>query len=333
MRFTLSLRKGISASMLLVTASTVTVTGCASRMAKQEQEDKQQEAAKPQAALKTPAQSENIASTSAAPSPATPATSAAAAAPASGPTDNPRNTELGMTARLEAMEEKLSAMNDKLDATRASLDNFLTAHPNTALKTTGVSSHASDTVGIAVTSKPVLTDSESGYVNDPAIQQYRKAQILLDSQKYTDSILVFSNFLEHNPDHPLAGSAQFHIGEAYAKQKEWPLADQELQKVLTSYDRSIRIADTLRIMAEAEDHLGKSQEAARHRQQLTSLFANSPAAAAHVTAHADTQPDAGTAPTSPAAPAKGSSKPALDEPPPTAPVTAPVTTPEKNSNE
>jgi hypothetical protein len=48
--------------------------------------------------------------------------------------------------------------------------------------------------------------------------------------------------------------------------------------VLTSYDRSPHISDTLRDLAATEDALGLREQAARHRQLLSSLFAQSPAA-------------------------------------------------------
>lgn len=227
-----------------------------------------------------------------------------------------------LSMRLDTLEAKMAAMNEKLDATRSSLDNFLAAHEP---KASGVPSQASDTVGMGVQPTAVRGESESGFVNDDAVQQYRKGEILLQSGKNPDAITAFTSFLEKYPDHPLAGSAQFHVGEAYFKQGQYLQAEQEFQKVLTSYDRSVHVADTLRLMAQAEDHLGKTQEAARHRQQLTSLFANSPAAAGAVaSAIAPVQ-----APAQPAAPVqvnppanKGmNGKPGYDEPPPTAPVT------------
>jgi len=310
------MQKTFYAPIAVATLTVISLSGCAGRMARNEQEEQQDQAKRPQSALQTPPASTDI------------STPAAATAPEAAATaENPRATSIGMNARLDAMEAKLSTMNDKLDATRASLDNFLAAHQP---KATGAPRSASDNVGIPVASAPVATDSETGYVNDQAIQQYRKAEILLESQRYAEAILVFSNFLEHYPDHALAGSAQFHIGEAYFKQKQWPIAEQEFQKVLTSYDRSIHISDTLRMMATVEDHLGKAQEAARHRQQLSSLFANSPSAAqaeaavqtapaaesqAAAPAH-ETAPSTQEAP--PAAVSPGT-KPGLDGPPPTAP--------------
>jgi hypothetical protein len=47
--------------------------------------------------------------------------------------------------------------------------------------------------------------------------------------------------------------------------------------VLTSYDRSSHISHTLRRMAECEEQLKMTDAAARHRQQLSALFPQSPA--------------------------------------------------------
>lgn len=282
MGFTMDTR--ITLAVIFVFCLGGSLTGCAGRMARQDQDP--QEPTKAQAVEPT------------------------------SPAENPRNTMIGMSARLDALESKMSAMNDKLDATRVSLDNFLAAHQP---KATGTPMVAADTVGTSVATAPVSNDSEAGFVNDDAVQQYRKAEVLLDTQKYADALLAFSSFLEKYPDHPLAGSAQFHVGEAYFKQKDYRQAEQEFQKVLTSYDRSIHVSDTLRLMAAAETALGKSEEAARHRQQLTSLFANSPAATQPAPALAPAQ---ATVP--PASVKSASGRPGLDEVPPTTPVTAPL---------
>jgi TolA-binding protein len=278
-----------------------TAVGCAGRMAKQDQEDQQQQAA--------------------------------AASPATSQTGDPRTTNLAVTARMEALEAKIAQLNEKLDAERLALDNFVNAH---SPKMSGVPAQAAETVGTPVSAAPLAAETESGFINDSAIQVYRKAEVLLISQRYPDAILAFSNFLEKFPDHPLAGSAQFHVGEAYFKQKEYRQADQEFQKVLTSYDRSPHISETLKLMADAEDRLNKSQDAARHRQQLTSLFANSPAAQnvaqaspgamnAEAPREESTMPEAGV----PTAPVTKAMKGGLDEPPPTAPLGNSETSPAK----
>jgi tol-pal system protein YbgF len=221
--------------------------------------------------------------------------------------------------RLEALETKLGSLGDKVTATQNGLDIYLS---NTHAAPTAVHAHPSEGVGSHPNVVEAPHDPEGGFVNDEAAQDYRKASILLEAQKYSDSVLAFASFLEKYPDHPLAGSAQYYLGEAYFRQKEYKLSLREFERVLTSYDRSPHIADTLHEMAEAEDHLKLTDKAARHRQLLTSLFPQSPAAdfGAPAAAHAESSehPVHSEAPThAPVAvqPASG-----LDAPP-TAPLT------------
>lgn len=182
-------------------------------------------------------------------------------------------TQLGK--RIEILETQVASMNDKMDSNRVILDRISGAKKT---KMTEVIAHPSEASGVTVAVKTAPHDPEGGFVNDEAIQLFRKAMILFQAQKYPEAVLGFSAFLEKYPDHPVAGSAQFYVGESYMKQKEYKLAIQEFQRVLTSYDRSSHVSDTLSEMALAEETLKKSQTAAVHRQLLTSLFPQSPAA-------------------------------------------------------
>lgn len=261
--------------------------------------------------------------------PQTPPT-AQSSAPADGQTTqapvDPRMSVAGLNARLEAMDAKVAAMNEKLDSTQHTLDNFLTAH---SPKMSGVDHSANEAAGSPV----AASDANSpGFIQDSAVQLFRKANILFESQRYAESNLAYTNFLERFPDHPLAGSAQFKVGEGYFRKKEYRQAVQEFQKVLTSYDRSPAISATLRDLAESEDALGKTQEAARYRQQLTSLFPSSPAAQNIQSAAAAPQAPAEPQAAAPATPSEEKVQPApqgqadappkhdLDSPPPTAPM-------------
>ena len=141
--------------------------------------------------------------------------------------NDPRMSAAGLNARLDALEAKLAAMNDKLDATQHALDNFLTAH---SPRMSGVTTPTSEAAGAPV----AATDENTpGFVQDSAVQLFRKANILFESERYADANLAYANFLEKYPDHPLAGSAQFKIGEGYfsvARNTNRPV--QEFQKVL-----------------------------------------------------------------------------------------------------
>lgn len=184
-----------------------------------------------------------------------------------------------LSTRVAALEARLAGLSDKLNSTRSELDQWLNLQKN---KPTRVVAHPADAGGSEVPTSPVLTDPTAGFTEDSAVQAYRKGILLLKSERFSDSVLAFSNFLEKYPDHPLAGMAQYYIGESYMRQKEFKLALEEFQRVLTSYDRSAYVAKALSKMAEAEDELKKTQDANKHRQLLSSLFPHAPASLAKV---------------------------------------------------
>lgn len=203
---------------------------------------------------------------------------------AQGAAESPKSEDVhklisDLNGRIQILETKLVGINDKVEATRHTLEKRGLENPNGDPKddSTEVITHPSSNTGAALETTPSRHDPELGFVNDLGVQGFRKGMILFQGQKYQDSVLAFTSFLEKYPDHPLAGAAQFYIGEAYVEQKEYRLAVQEFQRVLTSYDRSSHISNTLGELAFAESALKQHNEAAKHRQLLASLFPQSPA--------------------------------------------------------
>lgn len=172
-------------------------------------------------------------------------------------------------ARLAEMQDRLQGMEQKVTDLQAQLQLAQNRAPVAATGALPIAAHPAQNAG---------RDPEAGFTQDEIVQAYRKAMVLFQAQKFSESILAFSAFVEQNPDHVLAGSAQFYLGQAYFEQKEYKLALKEWERVITSYDRSPRVSDTLRQMAQAEDQLKRPKEAATHRQLLSSLFPQSPAA-------------------------------------------------------
>jgi tol-pal system protein YbgF len=242
-----------------------------------------------------------------------------------------------LNTKLDSMDAKIGTMNDKVDQTRTRMDNIAGNSAPAKPNTQGITP--------APVSKPALGENDenekddSGYTADEAIQKYRSAMILFESHNYPEAILGFSSFVDQFPDHPLAGDAQYFLGESYFKQKEYKLAARELNRVLTTYDRSSHVSDALRDLAVSEEKTGETEAAARHRQQLLSLFPSSPAAAeapqatpeaapqapkeamtpASATEDEQEQPHSVPKPTEPAPPTPTSATSNLDAPPPTAP--------------
>jgi len=189
-------------------------------------------------------------------------------------------TQMGaLNARIEELEGKLTSLNGKLESMQAAASTSADRMERSAAAP--VIPHPATRAGAPISISKASSDPEAGFMSDDAIQSYRKALVLLQSQQHSESVLAFSNFLEQYPDHPLAGSAQFYVGEAYFQQKEYKLALQEYRRVLTSYDRSAQVPEALHKMALAEDLLNMKEDAKAHRQLLTSLYPQSPAAGAN----------------------------------------------------
>ncbi len=185
--------------------------------------------------------------------------------------------------RIQMLEERTRDIHEQLEAMKNALDRLIQQQGSprkvSAPALTPAAPHpaADSDIGVPAEPKPVRKgDPEAGFVRDQAIQNYRAALYLYKAEKFPESILAFASFVDRYPDHPLAGNAQFQIGESYYKQREYRLAAQEFDKVLTSYDRSSSIPQTLKRLADCKDQLKQKEEADRYRTTLNTLFPNSP---------------------------------------------------------
>lgn len=221
--------------------------------------------------------------------------------------DELREQVVKLSGRLEGMELQVATLQDEKKAPRPQTSP---AHAESAKPdpdAVEVRPPATEGLGRPVAPTKAQSDPDAGFSTDAAVAAYRKGMMLFEAKKFPESMLAFTNFLEAYADHPWAGSAQFYVGQSYFFQKECRLALQEYERVLTSYDRSPHVADALRQMATCEDELKMPVEAAKHRQLLSSLFPNSPAAHERVaSATASPQTPSSTPPT---APVEGSAQP------------------------
>ncbi len=199
--------------------------------------------------------------------------SAGQATPAQPTTDELRALMQNLNNRIDALETKLSSFADKLDSTKGQVEKTMAVQAlNPATSPIAAKKGQNPPIGKAA------GDPEIGFTTDQAIAGFRRGMILFEGQKFPEAVLEFSAFLDQFADHALAGSAQFYVGESYFRQKEYKLAMQEFQRVLTSYDRSSVIPQTLKQMVRSAEILKQDKEATQLRQTLLSLFPQSPAA-------------------------------------------------------
>jgi tol-pal system protein YbgF len=178
-------------------------------------------------------------------------------------------------ARMEAFDGQVLTLTDRIQSLQSQVEKKDQVNaPNKA----AVVPHPAEKMGAVPDRQPSPHDPELGFVNDASIQAFRKALILRQSGKLPESLLAFTAFVEQYPDHPMAGQAQFFAGDAYFQQKEYKLAIKELERVLTSYDRSPKVPDALQELAQCYEALHQTDQANKKKQLLTSLYPQSPAA-------------------------------------------------------
>jgi TolA-binding protein len=115
-------------------------------------------------------------------------------------------------------------------------------------------------------------DPESGFDIDASTEAFERALIFFQAKHHREALDLFSQFLEQFPEHPLAGAALFYVAQSHLARKDHPLALKSFQKILISYEKSNRIADTLASLS----ILGPSPLAKNYRELLTSLFPGTP---------------------------------------------------------
>ena len=208
--------------------------------------------------------------------------------------DAARDQILKLQEKINDLEIRLGALNDKIN-----LENSGKPIPNEPSQEAQTSSSAvspAPSAPVITAPAPVAIKTKAipeeritpvaaigknippSFASDEAIDRFREAKILFDSKRYSDAILEFSSFLKNNPDHPLAASAQFHLGMSYLDQKEYKLAEEELNRGMISYPHSSHIPDTLLALCQVSESLNKESRATYYREKLQSQFPNSPQA-------------------------------------------------------
>lgn len=166
---------------------------------------------------------------------------------------------------LLELNQRLENLEKKFNTTAAPAKQTLKTHP-------------SENFGIPPEKKQIQNSSTEGFINDEATQDFREAFIFYQAEKFPETILSFSDFIEKHPDHPLSGNAQFYIAKAYFKQKELRLAAQEFNLFLKSYPHNAHLPEALRDLASLEKDLGNLKESKNTYQLLQLLFPHSPVA-------------------------------------------------------
>lgn len=110
--------------------------------------------------------------------------------------------------------------------------------------------------------------------NAPASKNttYSHAIDLTNQGKYAEARMKFEEFLKAYPKDPLAGNAQYWIGETYYSLNDMNKAVQAFQAVLDKYPRSSKVPDAMLKIGYAYDRLGDRAKAVDTLRNLLNKY-------------------------------------------------------------
>lgn len=179
-------------------------------------------------------------------------------------------------AKIEELDARLAATSDKLDATKISLDTFI---ENKSMKTQ-VIGEKEDTHSKTIAANKIKKDTHETNHEIPSIdditQSFLNGMKSFKTGKYTNAVMEFNRFTEAYPEHILAGSAQYFIGESYFMMNEYKLASIEFEKVMSQFRHSPRVASAMVRLSQCQQKNGKSKEAEQTYALAEEIYSGNP---------------------------------------------------------
>jgi tol-pal system protein YbgF len=117
-------------------------------------------------------------------------------------------------------------------------------------------------------------------------QAYEIAYGYLLQQNYGAAESAFEDFLRRYPNDPLAGNAQYWLGESLFVRGQFKAAASAFLKGYQTYGKSAKAPDSLLKLAMSLDRLGQKDAACSSYAELSARFPNAPA---HVKTRAQTE--------------------------------------------
>jgi tol-pal system protein YbgF len=136
---------------------------------------------------------------------------------------------------------------------------------------------------VAVAPPPAIPPSADGQAPK---QLYETAYGYLLQQDYASAEAAFDDFLRRYPNDPLAGNAQYWLGESHFVRGQYKAAAGAFLKGYQTYARSNKAPDSLLKLAMSLDRLGQRDAACSSYGELGQRFPNAPS---HIRSRADSE--------------------------------------------
>ena len=118
---------------------------------------------------------------------------------------------------------------------------------------------------------------QTGSAVGPVEAQYQQAFGLLRQQNYAGAEAALRAFVSQHPDDPLAGNAQYWLGETYYVRKDYRQAAVTFAEGYQHYPKSAKAPDNLLKLGLSLAQIGEKNDACAAFAQLAKQFPNAPA--------------------------------------------------------
>ncbi len=189
-----------------------------------------------------------------------------------------------MLRRLEALQQDVQQIRGEQEQLSYSIEGIkkrqrdLYLDIDQRLATLEVS-----TVSNSGTSKPATNNVSSGSstaatTNDrKELSEYQGAFEILRARRYDDAIVAFQSYVERYPGGKYIANAKYWLGEANYVTRRFPVAIEQLNKVLKDHPQSNKVQDALLKIGFSYYELKQWSEARTSLQRLVDVYPNTTA--------------------------------------------------------
>jgi len=212
-----------------------------------------------------------------------PATAAGGAPEAPGPAalqtedrmDRLEDQMRDLDGKFEVINNSISQLNDRLNKLSSDVDMRLTAleHGGAAGASTPPASAPTGAEPAQASAAPA---GGAAAAATPA-QQYQNAFALLRRADYPGAEQALRNFVVQHPKDPLAGNAQYWLGETYYVRRNWKDAAIAFAEGYQKYPKSGKAPDDLLKLAMSLGNMGQKANACTALRRLERDFPQMPA--------------------------------------------------------
>ena len=185
--------------------------------------------------------------------------------------------------RLAELSGEVKDLQSRVKAQTAELDELKTVAPQLKdLKSSveTLSPKGNEPPPAATPRIEVVSSDAVPPDTDAAPQEaYMKAFGLFSSNRYSEAIDAFDAFIRNHPTHEYAGNAQYWIGECHYTQRNYPLALEAFEKVMSGYPKGNKVPDAMLKAGYTLISMNESVRAKATLKALVEKYPKSPAAA------------------------------------------------------